>query len=275
MQCCSLLIAEHRQTELLVAQLRVPLADWNAQPSALAGERVTALYQRLCQDLIRHFALEEQALFAPLSAYRTMILMEVEHDDLLILQATFTTALQESLAQNAPTETLLPAWAAFEERLLAHIQEEEQGIFPMAERVLDTEGKQRVLRLMNERQAALLLTEPVLQRPAPGFQVKTLPDADFSRPMQYQTLYDREHTQLQRLTLRAGQKQSVHWAGQHQLLCLLRGAVQLWVGETATPLSVGQIATLDSRLAFALESVSDSEILLFRVWPHPHYTKAP
>jgi hemerythrin-like domain-containing protein/quercetin dioxygenase-like cupin family protein len=284
--CCELLIAEHRQTEGLMNGLetllqRMLLADKEPEPPSWLSIRKT--YRVLSEDLSRHFLLEEQALFAVLNPYRTMMLMEVEHDDLLVLQADFAGALNMAETEIC-AETVLSKFEIFKQRLYAHIKEEEQGIFPLAETKLEPEDKIKVLRLYNELletyQATRIAGETMaLVRTTPRFQLANTNlfnagDKPNDKPMLYQTLYDRENTSVQHICLQAGQKQSPHWAGQHQYLVVLSGQVVFnSAGESHTLVS-GDTLTIDSRLVFALSAVKETQLLVFKIWPHPHYCKS-
>lgn len=282
-ECCELLIAEHRRTEELVDRLEAMLKK-AVSPQVAFGEAgegnvpswlsIRKLYGLLAQDLQRHFALEEQALFSVLNQYRTMMLMEVEHDDLLALQADFAAHLSGVTEHVPNNEAVLTSFAAFRERLYAHMVEEERGIFPLAEAKLEPEEKLKVLRLYNELLERWQSDTLSLNRPAPGFQVSGSElFAPVDRPMAYQTLYEREHTSIQHIRLQAGQKQSPHWAGQHQCIIVLSGQV---VFETATEshtLVSGDRVNADSRLVFSLAAIKDTQLLVFKVWPHPHYAK--
>src|SRR5690606_20639613 len=112
------------------------------------------------------------------------------------------------------------------------------------------------------------------KRSQPGFILqKAQLFQPFSKPMQYQTLYNREHTQVQSLFLKAGQKQAIHWAGQHQCLLLLTGEVAFESGDAILSLVPGDVLTLDARLPFSLFAIADARLIVLKVWPHPHYTK--
>jgi hemerythrin-like domain-containing protein len=287
--CCELLIAEHRRTETLLGDLETRLRELGGlnQEDAHNGSgwaETQTLYDTLAQDLHRHYALEEKALFPVLSQYRTMMLMEVEHEDLLVLQQAFA----EQLAQLSTGQTersadaldlLLQRFEAFRTRLLAHIVEEERGIFPLANERLEPEEKLKVLRLTNELVDAKNLSAYDLIRPEPGFILKKVNlSAPATRPMDYQTLFEREHNTIQTLRLQAGQQQAFHWAGQTQVLVVLQGELRFEAqcadGKKTQMLGVGDTLTIDSRLLFSLSSVTEALLMLFKVWPHPHYTKS-
>lgn len=262
------LLAEHRETERLLALLHEHI-------TTSAWEEADALYEHLAEDLLRHFALEEQSLFPVLSQYRTMLLMEAEHDDLLVLQQRFATELDASVSTCSATVELLPRFYAFMERLAGHIKEEEMGIFPLAEKVLDLEDKLKVERLFAEHTSLFRNTPATLLRPVPSFRLREGKISETSdKPIAIQTLFEREHSSIQHIRLKAGQALNRHWAAQHQCLVMLSGRIIFQTDEESFPIESGQVLELDSRLYFSLQAETDAHLLAFKVWPHPHYTKS-
>lgn len=274
--CCELLIAEHRRTEGILSRLGSLLEDVIAENSFhhQSWQAAREIYEALAHDLRRHFAIEEYALFSVLSQYRTMMLMEVEHDDLLVLQQSFAEQLGLMGASVHGTDELMHRFFAFKSRLQAHIQEEEQGVFPLVEEVLEPEEKRKVMRLYAELLESNQPGALTLHRPRPNYSVQTTEVFKaFSKPMVYQTLYDREHSTIQHVWIKAGQKQAMHWAGQHQCLLVISGEVAFETPEAIHMLKPGDMVKADSRLIFAMSAVLDTHLLSFKVWPHPHYTK--
>lgn len=271
--CVEWLLNDHRETERQLTLLE------NALTLALQGETlclepVQALYDVLAQDLYRHFVQEEQALFSLLSQYRSMMLMEVEHDDLLDLQRAFEASLQASLSAGMPEPDLMPTFKAFQTRLNAHILEEERGIFPLVAHWLEPEEQAKSLRVFESVKAGFERQSIPLQRQQPAFQVReTGLFQPPSKRLGYETLYEREHSSVQHLSLQAGTRQKLHWVGPHQCLILLSGEVELETRSEAVLLKPGVAVSIDSRLYFALKALTDAHLLVFKVWPHPHYTK--
>jgi iron-sulfur cluster repair protein YtfE (RIC family) len=265
-ECTRLLISQHRETEAQLSQLGLLLSD-----AASDWPAIETLAGQLQADLLRHFMLEEQGLFALLNAYRTMILMEVEHDDLLKAQKQFDALLGDSIKEKRLLPDLKSSLDAFTTQLKAHMLEEERGVFPLAESVLEPEEKLRIQRTYAE----LSVQMPYLQRPTPAFEIRQT--GLFQAPAQkisYEVLYDREHALVQHLSLQAGQSLVRHWAGPHQCLVTIAGQCVLSVGQDDRLLEAGMEAILDSRLMFSLKAVTDCHLLIFKIWPHPHYVKA-
>ena len=293
LNCCELLIEEHRRTEEMLERLEASLLEilTGESPTAQTLQEAQAQYQSLAHDLQRHYALEEKALFPVLSQYRSMMLMAVEHDDLLELQSAFAEHLMYlNPAQPqvlADLEPLMPRFQAFKSRLLGHILEEERGVFPLANATLEPEEKVKVLRLLTE---LVETTEPEayqLARPQPGYVLqRAKPPVAHHPPMAYHTLFAQGHSQVQTLRLQAGQKQALHWAGQTQFILVLSGELgfqtgRLLGGQTVAAednvierLGPGDTLTLDSRLVYALSAHTEVLMILVKVWPVPHYTKA-
>lgn len=276
--CVELLIAEHRDTERLLTAIESNLLSLReaSKGSPTLLEAVSADYQTLAEDLYRHFVLEERALFSLLSQYRSMMLMEVEHDDLLHLQQNFEASLRASMASQTVEPQLLPAFEAFKTRLQGHILEEERGIFPLAEVWLEPEERHRALRVYQQLRASFACQPISLHRERPGFQIReTALFQPVEKQLGYETLYDREHASVRHIRIRGGARQALHWVGQHQCLILVSGSVALETETGTTPIHEGQSITIDSRLYFALKANTDAHVLAFAVWPHPHYTKTP
>lgn len=278
--CCELLIAEHRRAEEVMERLGALLHQMVAtgDPTRPALPDIKAIYQTLAEDLQRHYALEEKALFPVLSQYRSMMLMEVEHEDLLVLQDAFAEHLMR-VTQGEPeyltdSRQLLAKFQAYKDRLFAHILEEERGIFPLASDRLEPEEKLKVLRLIND---LVEMNDPkiyALTHPKPGFTMKKVkPSGAFRKPMEYETLFEREHNVVQTLRLQAGQQQALHWAGQTQFILVLSGELMFKTDGKTHILSPGDTLELDSRLLFALSALTEALMVVVKVWPHPHYTK--
>src|SRR5690348_12779816 len=111
-----LLLADHRRTEALLTQLAHCLQTGESL------EAIQALFKTLSDELDCHFACEEHGLFPVLSLYKTMILMEVEHDDLLRSREGFQQCLLASLEAQSYASDLLSTFQTFQEMLQRHIK---------------------------------------------------------------------------------------------------------------------------------------------------------
>ena len=270
--CCQLLIAQHAETRRLLSVLESEIQAFTAgqQDIKLFEEH----YRALVLDLKQHFILEEQGLFETVNQYRSMVLMEVEHDYLLDLQNALGSAVKGLKDDIESQLAIKQCFESFKKRLLAHMVEEEEGIFPLVQHWLEPEEQQKVLRRFSEIQEGFNEGIFQLQRPVPEFEI--LPTQIFhavSRPIGYETLYEREHTTVQHLMLQAGKSLAQHWAGQHQCILVLSGNAVFDARDQQKTLTPGMIVRLDSRLWFSLSAIEDSHLVLFKVWPHPHFAK--
>jgi hemerythrin-like domain-containing protein/mannose-6-phosphate isomerase-like protein (cupin superfamily) len=266
-----LLLSEHKDTERLLQQLDAKLAS----QADLA--QVKALFDEIILELDRHFACEEHALFPVLSQYRTMILLEVEHDNLLDLRESALRELEKSLEQQQATPALHPSMKQFAEVLRAHMVEEESGIFPQADALLEPEEKAMVKRKLEEmarwvRQPEV--GEVLLERPNPTFNItKTNVLKPSDKPIVYKKLFGEEHASVHHLYLQPGEELSYHWASEHQCMIVLAGEVVFKTPHEEFPLEPGTQINIDPRYRFALRALSYAHLMVFKVWPRPHFVR--
>lgn len=266
--CCDLLREDHRRTGILLSELSGLL---------LAGDRSAFEqgFNTLCEELLRHYVLEERALFPVLSMYRPMILMEVEHEDLQMAEHAVRAAMAAG-----DSKKLLATFDFFDERLRAHIVEEDEGIFRMAETLPEPEEQALVSRKMIEV-SQQLLAEPnlYLKRNTPALEIRQSPLFQVAnRPIAMNTLFEAEHDSLQLVRLKAGQSLSPHWAAQYQCLLVLSGKLALTADGQTHPLQAGDQVNIEPRLLFSLsvsENASEEAALLaFKIWPKPNYLRS-
>jgi hemerythrin-like domain-containing protein/quercetin dioxygenase-like cupin family protein len=265
--CCEWLLAEHRKTEALLQALREAV---QGKPDF---DRARALYDQLARELAMHYALEEKALFPVLSQYRPMILMEVEHEDLLEAQHR----LQAALTAGAATD-LQNACRTFAEKLEAHILEEERGVFPLADEVLEPEEKALVARKLKETAARLAMGDPPpLERTPPQCRVvETTLFEPLEKPLAIELLSRAEQTEVQQIRIRAGQGLKPHWAAQYQQMFVLRGCLRFTgMNGLEQRLAPGTMVELSPRYPFSLEAQTDSVLLAVKTWPRPYFTRQP
>ncbi|MCA9808599.1 MAG: hemerythrin domain-containing protein [Cyanobacteria bacterium HKST-UBA06] len=270
LDCCALLKADHRQTLAELDDIETALSA--RQPWATAAPVV----KKLIDGLMHHYCCEESGLFPVLHGYRTMILLEAEHDDLLALQADVETLVGKQQADAPASDAFCQAFDKLCDALRRHIKQEETGIVPLADRVFEPEEKALVARRCQEiRTQTLAMGGAVLLRDEPRSKVFEAPlFGAWDKPIRSDTLFEREHASLHHLALKAGEALTRHWAGQHQALVVIKGRVVLVFddGQQHT-LTEGQRVEVDARTAFSLKALDDCHLLSFRVWPRPHYTK--
>ena len=85
LQVCESLIREHRQMETMLSQLEQSLSGLSHQ-GADPVNAMRAVMAQVVPEMNTHFACEEQVLFPAVSPYHPMVLMEVEHEELMALR---------------------------------------------------------------------------------------------------------------------------------------------------------------------------------------------
>lgn len=124
------LTAEHRSCDQRIAALERAMEtdDWNA---------ITAAWQAFADDLLRHFAVEEQTLFPAFEAKSGITqgptrVMRMEHDQMRELLAAGNDAISTQDAENLSgvVETLLIMNQQ-------HNLKEENVLYPMCDQLLD------------------------------------------------------------------------------------------------------------------------------------------
>lgn len=266
-----LLLADHRRTERLLVELSGLIQAGQDWPS------IQAAASTLIQELAIHFACEEYGLFPVLSLYKTMVLMEAEHDALLAAQARFSEALEKSLAQQDASPDLAEAFLQWAEQLRAHIYEEEHGVFPMAQTLLEPEEKALVQRKLHETlEQVRTQGEAILKRPTPTCRFSHPPlFMAPQKPLAYDNLFEADHASLHHIRMKAGQRFKRHWGPEHQCLLVLSGCVD-WVGDAETRrLEPGDQVIMEPRFPYALAAQTDCHLLVFKVWPRPHFLRSP
>jgi hemerythrin-like domain-containing protein len=256
--------ADHERTRQQLAAFGAMLRDATASDA----DRL-ACFQSLLNELKQHLVCEEQAFFPILGRYRPMILLAVEHEDLM---AAGTDVLQALQADSTGQDQILGAMDHFQNRLAAHMDEEESGVMPFAHSAMAPEEHAWVARRVEElreqmRDPAVL--ERLWQRETPRSQRGSLPAFEAAtRPIQYHPLFSSSQAQVQQLSLHSGQALARHWSPQHQWLLLLSGQVVFYhaSGEAET-LDVGDCMTLEPRYCFSLEATCDATLLLVKAWP--------
>lgn len=260
------LLQDHRHMETLFEQF---LALLGKGPDAADG--LVTLLATLKRRTDIHMACEERGLFPVLSKYHSMVLMEVEHEDLLRLG-------KETQAALDALKTDAGRWESFEEVARRFIREhrdhfarEEAGIFPEAETDLDADEKDIVLAKIAEiREIADQGTLAPVTRPEKSFQeIAADMDTRPERAIHAQTLAEADGCVFKQITLRGGESLARHWTPKKALVWCLDGEA-VWTdadpdstrsGE-AVPLQRGKGVLLSPRLLHAVQAKTDSRLLL-------------
>ncbi len=288
----ALLLDQHNETRTHLSQIETTLASLATDPLALST--LQALWQTCHQSLLHHYALEEHAVFPIISQYRPMILMTVEHDDLLVLHDQLSQAVQSVTLDSLPTRmaNIQAAWQAFSKQLAAHMTEEERGIFPLVAECCEPEEQALMERKLHELNAQSLqrqlpMPEGVLTPQA--LKLGSLPV--LSQPISITSLAEFEHVQVQQVFLKQGQAYKHHWAAEQRTLWVTSGELYVQVdgpilskaSAAATELSdtttammhQGDQLTLAPRTWSQWTALSDVSVLVLKVWPRPYFIRKP
>ncbi len=258
LEACESLLTEHRQTESLIAQLETQL-QLLQQPSV--PEEVYAALDNAAKafttDLDRHFACEEQCLFPVLSRYAPMVLMELEHENLLDLRSQLISAIGQCCPEDIQT-----AGKSFIKELQDHIGREEFGIFPIAEQRLSLEEKNKVIQSMTDLRGQMSHQPPSLSaKVGRGFEpislIKPLPEG---REVFLEKVAQYENLTLKAMGLLAGH-QLKHWSPQRLYMICLEGKVRFESLEQDRFLLPGEGVIVDPRLEFTLYADETSHLL--------------
>ncbi len=268
--CCALLYQAHRVTEGLMTQMDSALVD------PIEPTQVKTLASTLALDLARHFYCEEHGLFPVLSLYRTMVLMHVEHEGLVDTQDAFLKAV--SSEPFPALETLYPLWVAWRDRLKAHILEEEQGVFSLAQSVLEPEEKALVARKLQEltvytqalEDLSVLLSAS--KTPEYRLQDKALWETA-TRPVVYEPLFQQDYAGLYHIYLAAGKALKPHWTAEAQCFIVVSGQVLFESPTHQETLMPGMVLEVEPRLKLSFQAVKDSHLIAMKLWPKPHFIR--
>jgi hemerythrin-like domain-containing protein/quercetin dioxygenase-like cupin family protein len=267
--CCRILWDDHRQVEHSLTTLDQLIA------SGQFDQEIYDAFDALCRDLVWHFHAEEKALFPFLNPHRSMMLMEVEHDDLRateqLLRDTWQVCLQEGSSALPLLRERFHQWKTL---LEGHIREEDSGILPLVDKYLSDDEKGQVAAKLNDERMAKLRTEgvPSLERPeykAHFHEFNVL--SPMAPNIAFTPMFDRDRATVQRLWLKEGAALKSHWAPQHQWLVVLSGQAKFSGQYMARTLGPGDSVTIDSRYWFSLQALTDVMLLSVKVWPYPHY----
>lgn len=268
--CTTRLDVDHRLTETVLAHLAglIENADW---------QKAREEYELLKFALTKHFALEEKALFSQLNGYQTMILMELEHDHLLELMNTLSVCLEGDEQGSIDAEQVTRTFKTLEERLKAHILEEDRGVFPLTQTLLTDAERQAVyddLETLVHAQDVDWVS--ILTRAEPQCAVDTVPLFEApTQPIALATLFESGHDSVKLYFLQAGQSLSPHWAGEDCCLLVLSGTGVLKLTDASHDLAPGSRVRMSPRLRHAVEARTDLTFLQIRIWPWPHFSKVP
>jgi hemerythrin-like domain-containing protein/quercetin dioxygenase-like cupin family protein len=261
-KACDSLIAEHRQMEALLEELNQTFAMLTPapQPADLAQTRM--LMQQIETHINTHFACEEQVLFPAVSPYHPMMLMEVEHEQLINQRDDLIRLLAE--ADKPDTSRIQSTGRQFITEMLNHIAREDTGIFPTCEQALSDAEKRDVIQGMAVlRQQAAHQPLPSITRPPRTFQVTQLALGQAAeRNIMVQKIAETPSLDIKHLTIQAGQSLANHWSPKPVVIICLAGVGEFLANETTVPLSAGTLITLSPQLNHRIDATTQCELLL-------------
>jgi hemerythrin-like domain-containing protein len=248
----------------LMAEHQTMIQSLKALEDAIESKNLSQaqeLFQGILNDMRVHFACEEQVLFPMVHPYRTMVLMEVEHDEIFTRRDVFYETL------NSPTDwkTIQEAFERFSGYLTTHIHEEDTGVFPFCAKVLSEYEKQRVAQGMAAlRQQDLINPLSPILRPEGQFNLFSVQPHDWemqAKPIQIQLLTKGETFEIKQLFLKAQAALASHWAPHQLTLICQTGKLLFESQDKQLILTPGDTVTLSPRLYYALTALEPSQVL--------------
>lgn len=265
-QVCHLLTEDHRRTELLLDALESVLKTLpEAAPmSSETADEVREMLALLQQDLAVHFACEEQCLFPVLSLYHPMVLMEVEHEDILALQHEANTLLNDSQQSVEATRQFCQAGEQLIDALRSHIAREDAGIFPQAERELTDTQKHEVVVAMNalRQRASHEPVPPLYREPKTAVPFQAELRVALTQPVQIAKLLESAKVTVKQVSLMPGESLASHWVPKVAIMVGLSGEAELETSEGIVPLGLGMGVVLSARMHHAVRAKTESRFLV-------------
>lgn len=249
--------------ESMLTQLEHCLGDLSTQ-GAEKIEAVRVIMAQVVPEMNTHFACEEQVLFPAVSPYHPMVLMEVEHEELMALRQELLDTLGKSAINTEDASKLQAVGTRFISDMLDHIGREDGGVFPTCERALSSAEKQAVIEGMAElRTNAKQQPMPAIQRPERSFEIQQI---DLTTPAQRavfsERLVDAESLEIKHLVIQAGKSIPDHWAPKQGTLICLQGQGLFQAGDKETRLISGTVIKMSPQLRHAIQADIDCHLLL-------------
>lgn len=257
LQACDSLTVEHRQMEKLLEALEQALQNENISS-------VRSLMRWIEPEMNTHFACEELALFPAVSPYHPMVLMEVEHEELMALRDSILEIIQQESINAEDWRRLKESGDRFIQEMLDHIGREDAGIFPTCERALSDDEKKTVIAEMDRLRAeAKKKPIPPCPKPERTFQVLEvkLNEAP-SRSIFSEKLLETDGKEIKHLTIRAGDTLPGHWSPKQITLICLQGTGLFKASGQEVPLEPGKIVLISPQLLHGVQAETNCHLLL-------------
>lgn len=263
LQVCESLLAEHRFMETLLlsleSQIKQMAVTTNIKSTDL--ENIQDLLDTINHELTVHFACEEQALFPAVTPYHPMVLMEVEHEEIVALWDTLLKqfkARQFGEFQDTGKE--------FVDYLQGHIGREDAGIFPACEQSLSEDEKQQVIIKMDQiREKSKTEIIPAIVRPEKTYKPITMDLTTVSdKPLIIKLLAETPNRQIKHLSIRANESLPSHWSPKELFVFCVSGQAVFTTQPDghAVDLLPGSGVLLDPQLSHAIQAKTDCHFLM-------------
>lgn len=263
LQACDSLTQEHRYMETLLEQLEglLPQLQDNSHDGRSS---VTTLLSHIEGEMNTHFACEEKALFPAVTPYHPMVLMEVEHEELIALRDSVLALLKKSDCDDTDLAQIKTLAQQFMMDMRDHIAREDAGIFPACETSLSEDEKSDVIAGMAKIRAdAATAPTPSISRPdKQTVRVQLDLESPLQRAVFSERLLNQTHLEVKHLSIQAGQAISTHWSPKSIVLTCLAGEGTFSVDGEETPLKPGLCVTLSPQMEHSVQAKTDCHFLL-------------
>lgn len=263
LQACESLIREHRHMETLLDALN-PSLNSLADGHAETLTELQTQMRRIEAEMNTHFACEEKVLFPAVSPYHPMVLMEVEHEELIAQRDGLLALLDQATVSSEECAQIREIGQRFISEMLDHIGREDAGIFPTCERALSDAEKSEVITGMERiRREAAVQPTPSISRPERTFEVMQAQlDRIIERPIFSERLLDSPVLEIKHLILQGGQALPAHWSPKQITLICLKGEGIFTANQQDVPLQPGACITLAPQLSHGIQAQTDCHLLL-------------
>ncbi|MCA9840534.1 MAG: hemerythrin domain-containing protein [Cyanobacteria bacterium HKST-UBA03] len=265
-EACASLLAEHRQMEKRLSTLQehveaLPDERNLAKPQ---WQAIDAIMADIAREMDIHFACEEKALFPAVEPYHPMVLMEVEHEELMAIRNHILQFLAQDSLDSKDVEALKGLTMQLAEEMYNHISREDAGIFPTCEQALSYNEKQQVIAGMDQiREKAQTGSIPCFFRPERTFSVfQTDLESPLTGPIETRLLTEHAASKIKQLNIKAGESLAAHWSPRQLTLICLSGESTFLANTQQIPLQRGSIVLLDPQLHHAIEAKTDCCFLM-------------
>jgi hemerythrin-like domain-containing protein/quercetin dioxygenase-like cupin family protein len=257
---CESLTQEHLQMGQLLESLERSISLGEL-------EEARAVMAQIEPAMNTHFACEEQVLFPAVSPYHPMVLMEMEHEELIALRTQFQDLLNQSKRGDADLSVIQTTGNQFISNMLDHIGREDAGIFPACERSLSDNEKASVITGMKSlREKACDAALPTPTPPVRSFEVFRINlQSAAEKPLFSERLLDNGVLEMKHLVIKAGESVPSHWALKQGTLVCLSGDSVFTANQEQVALKAGVSIVMSPQVLYGLEAHTDCHFLLLLI----------